>query len=226
MKTLLDNIFWHALHGAQAKFAVGTDRARRFAPGFSPIVGFADQHNPDFDALLPYCAPGERFYCDGWAGAVPRGWRVDVESTMVKMIWAGALPDIDAAPDALPLRAGHASAAVALAELTHPGPFGPRTPELGDYFAIFEGERLVAMAGERACAETLREVSGICTHPEFQGRGLARRLTAKLVRRQLLRGETPFLHVMSANSGARALYRSMGFVDYRESVVRVVSRAE
>ena len=73
-------------------------------------------------------------------------------------------------------------------------------------------------------SEATREVSGICTHPDAQGRGLARRLTAKLIRRQLLRGEMPFLHVMRANEGARALYRRMGFVDYRESVVRVIRR--
>ena len=224
MSNLLDNIFWHALSGAQARFAVGTQRARRFAPGFSPIVGFLEQQQPEFDALLPFCSPDEHFYCDGWSGSVPHGWRIELESTMLKMLWSGTLPADDAAHEALPLRAEHAPAAVALAELTHPGPFGPRTPELGDYFGIFEGARLIAMAGERACAGTLREVSGICTHPQFQGRGLARRLTAKLVRRQLLRGETPFLHVMSHNTAARELYRRMGFVDYRESVVRVVAR--
>jgi predicted GNAT family acetyltransferase len=37
------------------------------------------------------------------------------------------------------------------------------------------------------------------------------------------RGETPFLHVMSANAGARALYESMGFRTYRETTVRVIS---
>lgn len=72
-------------------------------------------------------------------------------------------------------------------------------------------------------AGSLHEVSGICTHPEFRGRGLARRLTSKLIRRQMQRGETPFLHVMSANTGARALYEKMGFRNYRETVVRVIS---
>jgi len=63
----------------------------------------------------------------------------------------------------------------------------------------------MAMAGERAFAGSLREVSGICTHPDYQGHGFARRLTAKLIRRQLLRGETPFLHVMRSNEAARAV---------------------
>jgi predicted GNAT family acetyltransferase len=45
----------------------------------------------------------------------------------------------------------------------------------------------------------------------------------KLIRRQMQRDETPFLHVMRGNSGALRLYQQMGFKIYRESVVRVVS---
>ena len=45
----------------------------------------------------------------------------------------------------------------------------------------------------------------------------------KLVRRQMQRRETPFLHVIHDNAGARRLYERMGFRDYRETVVRVIS---
>jgi len=223
--SLLDNIVWHALTGAQVRFAEGTGAARRYAHGFSPIVGFADQQRPDFASLAPFCDPGEHFYCDGWSGAAPTGWRVEAETTMFKMVWEAPAPDRDEAPDAVPLERVHDTQALELATLTKPGPFGPRTPELGDYFGIFEGGRLIAMAGERMHAGTLREISGVCTHPETQGRGHARRLVTKLVRRQMARGETPFLHVMSANVPARRLYARMGFRDYREVVVRVVAKA-
>ena len=80
------------------------------------------------------------------------------------------------------------------------------------------------MAGERLCAGDLHEVSGICTHPDYQGRGLARKLTLKLVRRQMQRGKTTFLHVMSHNTPARGLYEKMGFRNYLETVVRVATR--
>lgn len=223
MKHLLDNIAWHTLAGPHAPYSTGSERARRYAPGFSPIVGFSDATAPDFAALAPFCANGEHFYCDGWSGAPPSGWRVDAESTMFKMVWEGGLPSEDAAPEAVRLVGTHAQQALDLALLTRPGPFGPRTIELGEYFGCFEGTRLVAMAGERMQAGTLREISGVCTHPDHQGRGLARRLMLKLVRRQLLRGELPFLHVMRENDGARRLYEKMGFRHYRESVVRVVS---
>lgn len=225
MNRLLDNIVWHTLTGPHARYAAGTDGARRYARGFSPIVGFRDGDKPDFAALAPYCEPGEHFYCDGWTGPAPAGWCIDAESTMFKMIWQGAAPPPDELPDAVPLRAEHALSALELAQLTRPGPFGLRTIELGDYFGCFDGARLVAMAGERMFAGRLREVSGVCTHPDFQGRGLARRLVAKLIARQVARNDVPFLHVMRENATAHRLYVDMGFRDYRETVVRVVSRA-
>ncbi len=221
---MLGNVFWHALTGEQEQFASGQGGARRYARGFSPILGFAEQRDPDFSAITPYCDLGERFYVQGWAGAPPEDWQVEVDSTMFLMTWRSAIPADDEAPDAVALHAGNVEEAVALATLTNPGPFGPRTLEMGDYFGLFENGRLIAMAGERVHAGRWREVSGICTHPDFQGRGLARRLTLKLVRRQMLRGQTPFLHVMQHNSGAHALYEKLGFVDFHETVARVVSR--
>jgi ribosomal protein S18 acetylase RimI-like enzyme len=225
MTHLLDNIFWNTLSGRHRHLSSGTDRARRYAPGFSPIVGFPDPLQPDFAALAPFCEAGERFYCDAWSGPAPDGWRIEAESTMYRMVWDGAMPERDGAPDAIPLGPQHAAQALELALLTRPGPFGPRTIELGEYFGYLDGGTLMAMAGERMAAPGLREISGVCTHPDYQGRGYARRLMLKLIRRQLLRGETPFLHVMRANEAAHGLYLRMGFRDYLETVVRIVTPA-
>jgi ribosomal protein S18 acetylase RimI-like enzyme len=198
--------------------------ARRYAPGFSPMLGFAAAENPDFGAVAPFCGPDEHFYCDVWSGPAPAGWQIEKESTMFKMIWDAAAPEIDALPEPVRLDTSHAAQALELAELTHPGPFGLRTIELGEYFGFLEGPRLIAMAGERLQAGNLREISGVCTHPDFQGKGLARRLMLRLIRRQLQRGEIPVLHVMCENHTAHGLYQRMGFRDHRVSVVRVVSR--
>lgn len=225
MHGMLDNIAWHALSGAQAACATGTAEARRYAPGFSPIVGFPDPAQPRFDVLAPFCERGEHFYNVGWSGKAPAGWQIDSETVIVKMLWDAPMPAADEAPDAVALGPQHAPQAVELATLTRPGPFGPRTLELGEYFGCFDDGRLIAMAGERMHAGTLREVSGVCTHPDHQGRGLARRLMLMLIRREMLRGETPFLHVMHGNTGARGLYARMGFREYSQSVVRVVSQA-
>jgi GNAT superfamily N-acetyltransferase len=225
MERLLDNIAWHSMTGPQARFSTGNGTARRYAPGFSPILAFPDHARPDFDGIAPFCEPGERVYIGDWSGPRPDGWQIHLDSVMLQMVWddAAPLPD-EEAPDAVPLGPAHVAQAMELAALTHPGPFGPRTIELGDYFGFFDGARLVAMAGERLHAGALREVSGVCTHPDYQGRGMARRLMNKLIRRQLRRGETPFLHVMRANETAHRLYERLGFRNYRECVIRVISR--
>ena len=76
---------------------------------------------------------------------------------------------------------------------------------------IYVEGRLAAMIGERLGAPGFREMSAICTHPDFLGRGYARRLTAFLTNQTLQDGRQPFLHVAYANDRARMLYEQMGY---------------
>jgi len=228
MAHLLDNIFWHSLTGAQAGFATGDGDARRYAKGFSPILGFADTKHPDFDAIASYCDIDEQLYCADWAGDMPDGWQIKAEGCMFRMVWDGGLLPEDPQFSSRQLVPGNphdAQQAMALAQLTKPGPFGLRTIELGRYVGCFEDGHLIAMAGERAFAPPYREISGVCTHPDYQGRGLARRLMHQVIREQLQAKEIPFLHVMSSNTAAHALYLRMGFCDYCETAVRVIYRS-
>lgn len=227
---LLDNIVWNSLAGPHAAFSAGTSEARRYARGFSPIVGFANAERPDFAALDAYCEPGEHFYCAGWTGGTSPGWQIDADTTGHQMVWDAPLPAPDDALAAIRLETHHVPQMEELVAIKPPGPFAPRTIELGEYYGVFDGGRggnggrLVAMAGERMQAGTFREISGVCTHPDFQGRGYARRLMMKLVRLEMQRGQTPFLHVMRDNVHARGLYERMGFHDHRQMALRVVSR--
>ena len=219
------NIIWRCMNGSQRHLTAGGGRARRYLKGFSPIIAFADPERPDFAALEAACEPGERFYCSEWSGTAPDGWTLERDARMLVMVWTGgAAPAEDPALDARPLATEHVPQMCALAALTRPGPFDVRTIEFGEYFGAFDGDRLVAMAGERMQDGRLREVSAICTHPDQQGRGWARRLTELVVRRELARGETPFLHVVSTNAKAIALYERIGFTVAREVPVRIVSR--
>jgi ribosomal protein S18 acetylase RimI-like enzyme len=225
MNAPLDNVFWHALTGRQAQYACGAGAARRFAPGFSPILGFADAQRPAFDGLDAVCESGERFYCDAWPGDPPPGWRLEAEAPVCQMVWNGPSPSVPPSERTCArLGPGDAASMLQLAEATNPGPFGPRTHELGEYWGIFEDGHLVAMAGERAELPGLREISGVCTQPGYRGRGYAGDLVSLLVRRQLARGCVPFLHVMQSNAAARALYERMGFVQRRLSAVRILAR--
>src|SRR5258706_7520792 len=153
---LLENIMWHALAGKQAPLAVGARGARRYARGWSPIVGFERPQRQDLEALRPFCVAGEQFYCDIWSGRAPQDWRIVKQARMYKMVWQAAAPLHEALPAATPLSAEHSAAAMELATLTNPGPFGPRTLEMGEYFGVFDSARLIAMAGERMAAGRLR----------------------------------------------------------------------
>ena len=100
---------------------------------------------------------------------------------------------------------------LALTELTQPGPFNPRTHDLGRYIGIRVDGRLAAMAGERMRPEGCTEISAVCTHPDYLGRGLARRLMAMLTNDLLARGVQPFLHVSHENTRAKTMYERLGF---------------
>src|SRR5262249_12983087 len=102
---------------------------------------------------------------------------------------------------------------MALVAVTHPGPFKPRTYTLGTYVGVRIGGMLAAMGRQRMHLPGYREVSAICTHPDFRGRGLARTIVTWLTAAIFDEGLTPFLHAEEQNESALALYRSLGFVE-------------
>ena len=223
---LLDNVAWHSLNGAHQPFASGGTEALRYVPGFSPIIAFADTANPRFDQLEAVCQVGEQFYSDAWRGDAPRGWKIELQADMYKMVWAGGPAPVVRA-EGLEIRALTQADVPAVMDITtrlKPGPFGPRTIELGTYIGLFDGGKLASMAGERFCARPFREISGVCTDHEYQGRGYARLLMNMLIGQQLGRGEVPFLHAITTNTHAVELYRKMGFEVYKSTPLQITRR--
>jgi predicted GNAT family acetyltransferase len=110
----------------------------------------------------------------------------------------------------------------ALVERTKPGPFLPRTIELGTYLGIRDADgSLVAMAGERMRPTGYTEISAVCTAPEVRGKGLASRLIRAIAHGIRERGETPFLHTSSDNPAQR-LYAAMGFTLTRSVPLEII----
>ena len=100
---------------------------------------------------------------------------------------------------------------LALTKLTNPGPFAQRTIEFGNYYGFFEGDELVAMAGQRMHIGDHVEVSAVCTHPDHLGKGYAGILLTEQIKRVIKAGSTPFLHVLDDNYGAIRVYERVGF---------------
>ena len=112
-----------------------------------------------------------------------------------------------------------------LAQQTNPGPFGPRTHELGQYIGVRVDGALAAMAGERMRLDGAVEISAVCVSPEHRGKGHAAFLVAWLVRKLRSEGAMPFLHAFTDNS-AIALYERLGFTKRKTLRLTVLARAE
>lgn len=147
---------------------------------------------------------------------IPADWKVNFHGLGLQMMGEHAIGPSRANLEFVPLRKEHVPLMVDLAKLTNPGPFGERTIEFGNFVGVFDGDRLMAMSGHRLHPYPYIEISGVCTHPEYVGRGLGAALTYYQVERIREKEEIPMLHVWAHNERAIRLYESLGFVTRRE----------
>jgi len=214
---LLDNPVWSCLTTRHAHLALGGHTARRYPPDISPITGFPDSGPVDAAALEALVEVGDDMGAVGpYAPVLPSNWQTLLEERVTQMIRSEPSPLAEGDVHVVVLGKADVADMSALVELTQPGPFRSRTIELGRFIGIREGGRLVAMAGERMWVGDCREVSGVCTHPDAQGRGYARALTGRVVNRMRDDGQIPILHVLSTNLRAIEMYRTLGFVSRTE----------
>jgi ribosomal protein S18 acetylase RimI-like enzyme len=206
----LDNPIWFALTTEHRLLARSHGLARRYPPDVSPLAALLHPTNDAFADLQRLVSPGEHVALfTGSAVAVPESWQVDRSRWIDQMICEASLAPPPVAP--LPLGTTDVPEMLELTAATEPGPFLPQTIQMGSYFGIRASDgRLAAMAGERLRSTEFAEISAVCTHPEFRGRGYARALVTFLATQILAAGKTPFLHVKSEN-GAKVVYQKIGF---------------
>lgn len=207
----LDNPIWESLTTRRSDFAEGNGVARRFHPDVTSLAGFPEPSEAAYASLATLMA-------DGKAAALflpmqqepPSGWHIVAAMPLLQMVLDDSRT-VSPVCQAEELTESDSPEMLALAKLTQPGPFGMRTHELGNYVGIRCEEKIVAMAGERLRVEGYTEISAVCTHPGYLGRGFAAGLIGVVARRIRGRGETPCLHVRGNNTRAIELYRRLGF---------------
>ena len=219
---ILDRPFWHALHSRQSHLAQWNAQgtAVRMDPGYGPFGGAAAGAQ---DALAGLIGAGEELWLVEPEAVKAPGLMSKLTAPLVQMVAQGAPRAFDPA-GIVALDESHADQMAALALATKPGPWGEKTHTYGQFYGIFDGERLVAMAGERARpGEGWAEVSGVCTDPAYRGRGMAARLIGQVVAGLSARGDAAYLHSWAGNAAAIGLYEHLGFRIRREMVASVLS---
>jgi ribosomal protein S18 acetylase RimI-like enzyme len=211
----LDNPVYGSLTGAHARLAVSAGRAVRYPADVGPFAGLPDDPTAaDWADAARLMGPGESLAFPALGGPVPAGWETEWSAEGVQLV-ATAL-DVRPDSEAVLLGPDDVPDMLALTALTKPGPFLPRTIELGRYLGIRRGGALIAMAGERLRVPGYTEISAVCSDPAWRGQGLASRLTRAVAAGIADRGETPYLHAVAVNTTAIRLYKELGFTFRRE----------
>jgi ribosomal protein S18 acetylase RimI-like enzyme len=206
---LLNNPIWSALNTAQSQLAQGNSLAKRFPGDVAPFGGLIDQSAAAYDALeeiLPGAVTA--LFLDA-EPVLPGNWEMVHSGQMYQMTCDQPI-HVAGNPLLSELTEADVPGMLALTKLTEPGPFLPRTIQLGAYFGIHQSGRLAAMAGERLHLTGFTEISAVCTHPDFRGHGYGAILLSALISRIKERGEVPFLHVRTENVHAIRLYEKSG----------------
>ena len=224
MRHILDRPIWSALDTAHASLAEGSPLARRYPPTIVPFAAAANATPESLEALAKLPEPDDAMaLVEAGPIVIPGGLDIIMEGTLVQMV-AKAPHEPVSDPRIVPLAEADAAEMLALAMLTKPGPFTLGAQRLGTFWGVKSEGRLVAMAGQRLRQTGFTELSGLCTHPQFQGRGLGTLLFRFVASHIASTGATAYLHAYATNNGAISLYRKLGFELRSEMNLRVVKR--
>ncbi|WP_285030650.1 GNAT family N-acetyltransferase [Mycolicibacterium sp. lyk4-40-TYG-92] len=210
-----------ALDGPQLRFREVSGRIQRYRPDVSVFYGHPRElTDEDYRHVATLAGQTKIAVLRDRATPLPTGWSAVETFGLVQ--FEGSAIESAPDPDAVPLTPADVPEMTALVERTKPGPFLPRTIELGTYLGIRDADgSLVAMAGERMRPTGYTEISAVCTAPEARGQGLASRLIRAIAHGIRDRGETPFLHTSSDNP-AQKLYTAMGFTLTRSVPLEII----
>jgi len=222
--SLLDNPVWNALLTTHASFAQGNEDAKRYPLDVAPLAATRDQSLESYRSLAELLEPGGvTALAFVTVPEFPLGWTIVRVLPNIQMVWSDSVPP-QVNHSFEDLNISHIDEMLALTELNKLGRFRKRAPELGSYIGVHESGHLVAMAGEGFRFPGYTEISAVCTHPDYRGRGYASSLVSALIQKITRRGQIPFLHVSKENAVAIRVYEKLGFKTRRDMTFTIVKR--
>ncbi len=214
---------WHALQTEHRHFRVSSGDACRYPAEVTPFAAVASPRVSALAQLAMLLEPGESVWLFG--ANYPQVPELRFEQTLEcdQMVLPADVEPLRATVEVIPLSCADSSEMVALTDLAFPGFFRPRTCAMGEYFWIRDRGQLIAMGGERLVLPGYPEISGVCTHPLYRGKGYAESLIWQLVRNHRHDGLASWLHVGTANRQAIDLYLRLRFQRIRTVTLTRVS---
>lgn len=225
MEHILDNPIWNALITGNKNIAQGDERAKCVPRTMGAFAGLADYQESNFKSLYeltPFGAPVVLF--TSGEIRIPKQWKTVVAKTLLQLVYQLPHAPLDQAHGLVSLQEKDIPAMIELTAQTNPGPFLSRTIDYGDYNGFFDGNRLVAMTGERLQPDPYTEISAVCTHPDYAGKGYASQLIRNQIRKIMAVSRIPFLHVLPDNTSACNLYQKLGFQIRKEMMIYVLEK--
>lgn len=208
----MDNPVYYALVTGNSDKAEGSNNVKYFPPEISPFAGFAIELQTGFNELYETLPANRKIlFASRDTIPLPDYWKLIQHVAGYQFVYAQAAPIDGNFEELKSLNGEHIEAMMSLAALTKPGPFAKRTIEFGNYYGIFSGKKLIAMTGRRLAVFNHIEVSAVCTHPGYLGKGYAAKLVSHQVNSILAENRIPFLHVRCDNNRAISLYERLGF---------------
>jgi hypothetical protein len=213
----LDNPAWEALNGRQAEFAIKSEGVLRYRPDVFMFAGIPDASTEAIKKISKLYQKGEVMGIMGFKPDTEPYFK-HVGGAQVYQMVTDKIPEYKAV-DYVELKKEDTPEIAELVELTRPGPYAPNVLELGRYVGIKEDGKLIAMAGERIKLDGYTEVSLVCTHPDYRGKGYAKSLSGVIIENIMDSGDVPFLNVMTQNIAALKLYEKLGFTTRVEYMI-------
>jgi len=222
---IFDNPLWYLLTHDLAEFTTGTELAKRCDPNVLAAIAIANHTEAAFADLATLFKVGEAALIleVDTPLAIP-GFALSDRASVDRLVCQQRTPIPEMDVDFIELTESDLQDAVQLIALTEPGPFFPSLFGKRHFVGIRQAGQLVAMAGERLNVPGYAEVSGVCTHPDWRGRGYARFLTCVIADGIWERGEIPYLNVFPSNVSAYRIYTALDFVKQGELIGYTITR--
>lgn len=227
MEHVLDNPGWNALISGNKHLAHGNDQVKYFTPDVSPFIGLSEKSDQQFKMLHDIITHDSPIvFITNIVTEIPKNWEVLNPIKTFQMIYNSPVDPAGVDIELVPLTDEHIPQMLELTKLTNPGPFAQRTIDFGHYYGVFDGSKLVAMAGQRMHIGEYAEISAVCTHPDYLGRGYARQLLLSHIHRIRAAKNIPILHVRTDNHRALKVYEGLGFKARAIMYFNVIQKAK